>query len=217
VEDSVERPLGRRETSKRERRARIVEAARAIFRAKGFEAATTREIAARAEIAAGTLFLYARDKHELLLMIVNDDLERLTTHAFGRIASDAPLLDQLIAIFAPRYAYWAADPQLSSEALHLTISADGGEGIGETARFHARRNRIADELAALIAEKQRAGRVGADVDPPTAAWVIMSIYLAAVRLWLADRRPRVEDGVSRLRELLRLALRGIALPGEASE
>lgn len=208
-EQTSERPPGRREASKRERRQRIVEAAREIFRAKGFDAATTREIAARANVASGTLFLYARDKRDLLLMIVNDDLERLTAHAFGRISPDAPLLEQLLAVFAPRYVYWAADPKLSSDALRVTISADGGEGLGEPARFHARRHAIADEIAALIAEQQRAGRVRPNVDPKIAAWVIMSIYLAAVRLWLAEPAPNVESGIARLRALLAVALDGI--------
>jgi AcrR family transcriptional regulator len=210
VEDSVERPLGRRETSKRERRARIVEAARAIFRAKGFEAATTREIAARANVAAGTLFLYARDKRELLLMIVNDELERVTTSAFDRLAADAPLLEQLIAVFAPRYAFWGSDPRLSSEALHVTLSARSDDGIDETSRFHARRGRIVADLAELIGTKQRAGIVPADVDPHVAARLIMLLYLAEIRLWLAEPKPDVATGIARLRELLRVALRGIA-------
>jgi AcrR family transcriptional regulator len=48
-----------RERGKAERRRRIAEAVRGVFRSNGYEAAMIREIAARAGIASGTLLLYA--------------------------------------------------------------------------------------------------------------------------------------------------------------
>ena len=65
---------GLRERQKTERRRRIEAAARAVFREKGYEAATTREIAARAEVSIGTLFAYAADKRDLLAMVYRDEL-----------------------------------------------------------------------------------------------------------------------------------------------
>ncbi|WP_010539584.1 TetR/AcrR family transcriptional regulator [Dietzia alimentaria] len=65
-------PLGRRERSKDAKRARIFSAASELFGERGFEAVTTREIADRADVAAGTLFRYAATKSELLLMVYND-------------------------------------------------------------------------------------------------------------------------------------------------
>ena len=69
--------LGRRERGKIEKRRRICEATREVFRRKGYEAATTREIADLADVAIGTLFAYASDKRELLMMVINDDREAL--------------------------------------------------------------------------------------------------------------------------------------------
>ena len=48
-----------------------------MFCRRGYLDATTRDIAARARVANGTLFRYARDKRELLLMVINDDLDAL--------------------------------------------------------------------------------------------------------------------------------------------
>jgi AcrR family transcriptional regulator len=48
------------------RRRRLREAAHKVFLERGYEGATTREIAARAEIAMGTLFIYATEKRDLL-------------------------------------------------------------------------------------------------------------------------------------------------------
>jgi len=57
--------IGVRERNKAERRRRIKEAALAAFTEKGYDRATTREIAKLAGVAQGTLFLYARDKRDL--------------------------------------------------------------------------------------------------------------------------------------------------------
>ncbi len=65
-------PPGRRERGKDAKRARIFSAASELFAKRGFEAVTTREIAERADVAAGTLFRYAATKSELLLMVYND-------------------------------------------------------------------------------------------------------------------------------------------------
>src|SRR5271154_4586813 len=103
--------LGLRARSKLERLRRIEEAARAVFREKGYEGATTREIAARAGVGTGTLFLYARDKRQLLRMIYRGNVATLTAQTFATVPNDAPLLDQLAFLFRPRYAFWAEDPR----------------------------------------------------------------------------------------------------------
>lgn len=209
LRDTPDRP-GLRERGKAERRRRIAEAVREVFRSKGYEGATIREIAARAGVASGTVFLYARDKRELLLMMVNEDLEQLTDLSFRAIPADASLLDQMIAIFAPRYEYWATDPKLATEALYVTISARADDEASEGARFHRRRQSILAKLIELLEEKQRAGRISAALDARTSASLFVSIYLSAIRLWLAEPEPRVRSGVESLRALLQRATSGLA-------
>ena len=46
-----------RDQNKEEKRTRLLEAARALFRERGYEATTTRELSQRAGVATGTLFL----------------------------------------------------------------------------------------------------------------------------------------------------------------
>ena len=72
-----------RERNRREKLQRITEAARALFVEKGFDETTTREIARHADVALGTLFLYATDKRDLLFLICTSELEALTDKAFG--------------------------------------------------------------------------------------------------------------------------------------
>src|SRR6185503_10345371 len=68
--------LGRREQNKLEKRERVRRAAWDLFTTKGFDATTTKDVAERADIATGTLFLYASDKKDLLFLVMHDRLER---------------------------------------------------------------------------------------------------------------------------------------------
>jgi AcrR family transcriptional regulator len=68
---NAEAPAGRRERNKQEKLERITAVARELFAQKGISEVTTQEVAQRADIAAGTLFLYAKTKGELLLLAQN--------------------------------------------------------------------------------------------------------------------------------------------------
>src|SRR5262245_44638568 len=60
---------GQRARKKRDKLERLRAAAWELFATKGFDATTTREIAERAGVATGTLFLYAKDKPDLLFLV----------------------------------------------------------------------------------------------------------------------------------------------------
>jgi AcrR family transcriptional regulator len=62
---------GRRERNKQEKLDRITAAATELFAERGVDEVTTQEIADKADIGAGTLFLYAKSKGELLLLVQN--------------------------------------------------------------------------------------------------------------------------------------------------
>lgn len=209
--------LGLRERGKLEKRRRIKQAARDVFLEKGYDDATTREIAERADVAIGTLFVYAKDKRDLLMMIINDDLDQVNQHTAQGVP-DGPLLEQLTEFFRTRYRYWASEPRLSRPAVQETfdfLSRSTGQGP-ETARFYARRGRIVDLLATIIRAKQQAGRIGDDYSAEEIASLFMTIYLTEVRRWLNDEDPAVDSGIAHLRKLMALALRGVQPePGEA--
>jgi AcrR family transcriptional regulator len=207
--DSPHAEPGLRERRKNERRRRVLEAARAVFLEHGYEHATTREIAARADVAVGTVFVYARDKRDLLMAIVNDDLEALTDATLAELDPALPFLDRLMALFEPRYRYWVRDPEISAVALAETVSYRVDDIPGETARFLRRRDAMIGKLADMVEAEQRAGRMGRPDDARTIALFIMGTYLAHVRFWLGENAPHVETGIARLRRQLNLAMTGL--------
>ncbi|WP_394780104.1 TetR/AcrR family transcriptional regulator [Undibacterium sp.] len=203
--------LGLRERSKLDKRRRIRLAAREMFLEKGYDAATTREIAERADVAIGTLFVYAKDKRDLLMMIINDDLDQLTALP-AALAEDSSLIDQLMDFFHRRYQYWRSEPRLSRPAIQETfdfIPRSDTQGP-ETARFYARRVHLADMLSAIIQAKQTSGRVSSEHSAQEVASLILIIYMMEVRRWVnEDEVPDLETGLARLRKLVSLALSGI--------
>src|SRR4051812_26999144 len=98
--------LGRRQQNKADKLKRIKDAARDVF-LNGYDEATTREIAKRANVALGTLFLYAGGKRDLLFLVVNDDYAEIARRAAAAIRPEASLLANLLAMFRHLYAFFA--------------------------------------------------------------------------------------------------------------
>ncbi len=196
---------GRRERQKRERRDRIAAAAGAVFAEKGYDAATTREIAERADVSIGTLFAYAPDKRALLALVFRDALRTLTAESFAAVDPDEPVLDQLTAVFSARYALWGADPALARHAVRETMALTyDGTPPPET--------ELRAALHGLVRANQLRGALDPWVEAALIARMIVDIYLSENRSWLAGDRPDVAAGVADLRRTLALALRGVVTP-----
>jgi AcrR family transcriptional regulator len=205
---SVSPVPGLRERSKRERRRRIEQAAREIFEEKGFERATTREIAARADVSPATLFLYATEKRELLLTLYRDDLWALNESAFAELP-DAPLLEQLEHILARRYSFWVGHPGLSRHVIReLAREASNDRPPVPEAGIRSAFFSLRERIAGLIAAHQAAGTFASEIDPADAARLIMHVYLAEHRTWIDAPQPDVASGVRTLLHFLELLLRG---------
>ena len=72
---------------RREKRARIVDAAIEVFARRGFQAARISDIARRAGVADGTIYLYFRNKEDLLLTIFEEKMEEVLVSLQAALAS----------------------------------------------------------------------------------------------------------------------------------
>ena len=121
-----------------------------------------REIAKRAGVATGTLFLYAPDKRNLLLWILNDDLDEVTRTSFASLTpahAREGLLAQLLHIFEARYRYWGIDPDLSMHALQELIIARDVQPTtaSHLAYYQQRRVVLQERVASLVRAQQEPG------------------------------------------------------------
>ncbi|WP_449372607.1 TetR/AcrR family transcriptional regulator [Arthrobacter psychrolactophilus] len=91
-------PLGRRERNKQAKLDRIVAAAGELFSEYGVDDVTTQQIAEKADIGAGTLFLYAKSKGELLLMVQNSSYADSLVRGKEAAEKTPDTLDAVMAI-----------------------------------------------------------------------------------------------------------------------
>lgn len=202
--------LGRRELNKQEYLERIKSAAEAVFIEKGFDDASIREIAARADVGVGTVFNYAQHKRDLLFLVVNEPLVEATNRAFADVPSELPIVEQIIVVF--RYYYWffGEHPELGRFMLQESSFYDSGPQ-GE--RFQQQRGLISRKMTELIERAQQNGKISSDEDPELVGELALSILGRQVRLWLRADEPEVESGLIPIRRLLVLAMRSVGATG----
>ena len=204
VAEVAEVAEGLRERNKREKLARIRSAARALFAKRGFEATTAREICERAGIGTGTLFLYVRDKRELLFLTFEEDARRIFAEGRAAAARERGVVEQLMAIFDRFIAYYARD-RAHAKALvqELFFREHDPERMGRlTLEFGA-------HVAELVARAQARGQIRADLGSMLVANALFAHYAYWIQGWLGAAlvsREGAEDG---LRRSLELQLEGL--------
>lgn len=173
--------MGRRERSKLEKRARIVAAARALFASQGFEATTTQQITAAADIGAGTLFLYAKSKEDLLLMVFKEEMLATALDSFKKIKQSEPVVDQIMQVFERMIVYHERDLALTRILLKevaIPSSPDRQEDLTELM------TQIFAGFEGIIRRAQLSGGAPAHFDPQSAARAVFAFYYLGLFAWL---------------------------------
>jgi len=198
--------MGRRERNKLEKLRRITSAAKELFATKGFAQTTTQEIAERADIGTGTLFLYAKSKEDLLIMVFKDEMIETSQAAFRKISSTPSLIDQLMEVFGSMIAYHNRDVGLAKvliKEITILASPERRNDLRELMKI------VYDGIGDLIVSGQKAGKIRASVDPQTAAENLFGIYYINLIGWLGGMATK-RQFLSRLRPMLTLAIEGLA-------
>ena len=94
-------PVGRRERNKQAKLERIITAASELFAEHGVDEVTTQQIADKADIGTGTLFLYAKTKGELLLLVQNAQYAAALERGRAAAETTPDQLDAVLSIVQP--------------------------------------------------------------------------------------------------------------------
>lgn len=203
VESAAVAKLTRRERGKGEKLKRIRSVAHRLFSSQGFENTTTKQIAAEADIGAGTLFLYAPTKEDLLVLIFQDEVGHAVDAAFESIPSK-PLLAQVIHVFDAITTLHAADPALARVFVkELPFVDDSRHGVEH---FMAA---MISRLAVLIDHAKARGEIASDVPAKLLAQNLFAVYFQYLQRWLGGRLPALARGADPLKAALDLQLRGM--------
>lgn len=198
---------GLRELNKQEKLQRIKSAALDLFLSNGFDETTTREIASRADVAMGTIFIYAESKRDLLFLIVNEDLEDCIAKASASVDPNAPLLSNLLSVLRIHYEYFARNPVVSRAALREMYFYQSGK---QSERFLAIRNQLRTLLTKLIAQALKDGEIRSTEAPAIIAQTIFAVYQVDLRVWLSGDNPKIGSGIGALRRKVEIVMRGLS-------
>jgi len=195
--------VGRAERNKRDKRARLIAAARELFRTKGFEQTTTSEIADRADVGKGTLFFHAKSKDELLVMVFQEDMGRTIDRAFSTVP-DRPLLDQAMHVF---------DAMLRQDRRELELARIFVKELAFVKGDHHGIDAVTDKffsrMSVLIERAQRRGEIKASVDPWMLAYNMFALHFSFLVVWLGSGLRTPNPSKPSMRQMLELQLLGL--------
>jgi AcrR family transcriptional regulator len=166
------------------RREEVLDAAAHVFFQKGYDAATTEEIADRLDILKGSLYYYVESKDQLLFEIVREVI-------------DGVLVKQEEAVSAPGTAIERLRGAIVTHIVHLTknrtraaILLHEYRALSEPRRRTIREmlDRYTSVINELVVSAQKEGSVRKDVDSMVATMTILGAVNWPYR-WYNPRGP----------------------------
>lgn len=189
-----------------DKRDRILDAATKVFAKRGFFGAQVADIAKRAGVASGTVYLYFKSKDDLLLSLFERTMRDAITEGRAALtdALAADPLERLRHIARLHLARLGRDRHLA-----VVFQVE----LRQSTKFMARlsTSSLRDYLGILrevIVEGQARGVFRPDVNPTLAAKVIFGALDEMATNWiLSERDYRLEDDADQVMDLLLGGLR----------
>jgi len=149
----------------RRSRSRIRQAARELFRERGFDRTTLRAIAARAGMGASSIYRHIRSKEELLV----DDLWELQEEAWRRFRTredgGLKVRERVRRFLDLEHELLAREPDFTTVALRATTHPEARV----SRRVLALQDRTVGLLAEILQRGRSRGELAREVDPVVAA------------------------------------------------
>ncbi len=197
-------PLGRRERNKQQKLDRITAAATELFAEHGVEDVTTQQIADKADIGTGTLFLYAKTKGELLLLVQNVHYAEALEGGRGDAETIPDALDAVMSIVQPIVECNRVQVDNGRTYLKEMVFGD------PTEPHHSEALRIVAQTEdAITAVLDRNGLMSAG-DAATTARIVSAIMFLSMAASVNSMHP-VEDIVQDIRTQIRVLLPAASL------
>jgi AcrR family transcriptional regulator len=193
-----------------ETRKRILAAALKIFRERGFEAATMREIAAAAQMAVGAAYYYFDSKDALVMAFYEQAQEEMAPALDDILARSKTLEDRLRGIIGQKLEYFAPNRTLVGA---LTAHIDPAHPLSPFSQATApiRDRDLAFFERAVVDSKLR---LPGTIQPylPRLLWLYQ---MGLVLFWVYDRSPRQERTEALFEKTLKMMLLAFKLAGLA--
>jgi len=205
--------MGVAESSRRtDKRALISRAAIEVFAEKGFHQARVSDVAARAKVADGTIYLYFKNKDDLLLSIFEDSMEILLLGVNTALIGIHDPLEKL-RTFIHYHFTQVREHRAVSEVLQVELR------LSNKFLKDYRPEKLwayLGVLAEIIREGKEKGVVRSNVDPFVQMWAIFGTLDELGMQWVLAKRKKF-DLISASEQVAETFIRGIAANPAALE
>jgi AcrR family transcriptional regulator len=201
--------------TKEKTRKLILKVAVDLFQQKGFSQTTTRDIAASAKIATGTMFNYFATKEELGLVILGECLRDAAGEFRQRRRGDEALDELLFSHIASGLRHLRPHRSYVSEVLIRGLGPHAQSALaGEGERIRTNQLDTVRELIVEINGQSDSEDSEQQAEPPIPSAVALHLYwtlfLGVLGYWAIDESPHQEDTLVLLDQSMRLFVNALA-------
>ncbi|HTU89945.1 MAG TPA: TetR/AcrR family transcriptional regulator [Gemmataceae bacterium] len=187
-------------TAKPVRSEHILEAAARLFGERPYHEVRMEDIAAKAGVSKGGIYLKFKDKEDLYLALILHSLQRLHQAVQSMIAPLHSPEEKLATVVREGMRFFHKAPYF----LELIQRMDVSRSAAHTAALNSNRKQFINLLIDILGELNASGHWAAR-DPELAALALTGMIREALR-WRDDDPERLAD------ELVQLFLHGISKP-----
>lgn len=144
----------------KDRERALVAAAREVFASKGYEGATTSDIARAAGVSEGLVYRYFLSKRELLQAVLDVFYTRLIEDLEACVAATSDFETRFLTLIAKHIEVFVSDMDLCR--LFIAEVRNFGDYVGS--ETHALNRRYTSVLMRILADGRAEGRVADHVD-----------------------------------------------------
>ena len=169
----------RREKEKNQRRKTILKAAKKLFFKKGLENTTMDDIAEKAELSKGTLYIYFQSKEILALSIIKETSDLLNKTLRKAADTDKPGIERIIDVTMALTDFFRKkrkefqffrymDSITVSLGVRNDVLQDWKSGVED----------LIQVVLAIVLEGMKDGSIRRDVEPEKAAFIFSNMVLS---------------------------------------
>lgn len=195
---------GRGDANARPKRERILRAATKVFARKGFYATKVSEVAKAAGVADGTIYLYFKNKDDLLVSLFEDRIDRLLETLEAELAARPNPEARLRCVIEMQLGLLEGQRDLAE-----VITVNLRQSTKLMKQYAAPKfNRYLDLIAQVVVDGQRGGVFHENVSPHVMARAIFGALDGVTMTWALGRADA--GGLSRAAtQIADVLLRGL--------
>jgi len=164
-----------------------------VIARKGMAAATVQEIADEAGVAKGTIYLYFRDRDELIEKTFEGSMAQLMARVDAVLDEDTPFDQKIRAVIAAKLAFFSDNREFFR--LYLTLRMPEGQATRQRRHkqaCHPQYRARAQKLAGVLKQAMDRGEIR-EVDPYRLALFIMEGSTAVILERLTEDSSPAND------------------------